>query len=834
MMNQKKVLLTFVLISGIFVENLAQKPVSAHSGEIVQRLKKLNVLGSVLYVAAHPDDENTRLISYLANGELYRTAYLSATRGDGGQNLVGPEIREELGIIRTQELLAARKIDGGEQFFSRANDFGYSKHPDETLNIWEKDKVLSDFVRVIRTFRPDVIITRFNIKPGTTHGHHTTSAMLAKEAFALAGDPKAYPDQLDHLEPWQPKKLFWNTSWWFYRRTGQKMDTTGLVQVNVGKYNPYLGKSYTEIAAESRSMHKSQGFGSTGSRGDEIEYLEQWEGEEDGSLFGSIPTTWDRVKGGELVQFHLTAARELYDPEDPYETLSSLYQAREELFKIEDQFWKEIKLKEIDELVRLITGTYLEVVADDFSYVPGDSIKLEIEAISRMDFAPDLVSITFLPWKSSQAIDYSLRANEAYTADFNFLLPEDLSYTHPYWLQKEAGLGMYRVENKKLIGKPETPKPLKARFTLKWEDQYLDFEQPIVYKRNDPVKGEVYRPLEITPPVMINLDASVLVFNGNSEKVIQTKIIAGKSNISGDLQLIAPKGWKISPEKVSINLGEKNEEKTLSFTVTAPENAEVATLKAVFTNKMGKKYSRGRTVIAYDHFPTQTLFPENNVKLVKLDLEKYGQKIGYIEGAGDAIPESLEQIGYQVTRLAKDDVTPENLGQFDAIVLGIRAFNTVDWLSFKNKDLFEYVENGGTLISQYNTSHRLVTEEVSPLPLKLSRDRVTVEEAPVRILAPDHKLMNFPNKITQEDFRDWVQERGLYFPDEWSEEFTPVLESNDPGEDPTQGGLLVAKYGEGYYIYSGYSWFRELPAGVPGAYRIFTNMISIGGEKSNP
>lgn len=834
MMKGKKVLFPLLFVTLSFFEVFAQKPEAAHSGEVIQRLKKLSILGSVLYVAAHPDDENTRLIAYLANDQLYRTAYLSATRGDGGQNLIGPEIREELGIIRTQELLAARRIDGGTQFFTRANDFGYSKHPDETLNIWEKDKVLADFVRVIRTFRPDVIITRFNLRPGTTHGHHTTSAMLAKEAFKLAGDPNAFPEQLEYLDTWQPKKLFWNTSWWFYRSTGEKMDTTGLVQVNVGEYNPYLGKSYTEIAAESRSMHKSQGFGATGSRGDEIEYLEQWEGEEENSLFGSLPVSWERVEGSELVKFHLESAIELYDPEDPYETLSSLYQAREELLKVKDQFWKEVKLNEIDEVVRLITGTYLEVVAEDYAYVPGDSIKMEVEAISRMSSKLELVSLSFLPWNSTQPANFTLKSNEPYTADFNFVVPENLEYTHPYWLKEEPALGMYRVADEKLIGKPQNPEPLKVRFTLKWEDQYLEYIRPVTYKRNDPVKGEVYRPLEISPPAMINLDARVLVFNGNNEKVIEAKVISGKNKVKGELQLQAPDGWEVRPASIPVDIDLKYEEATFSFTIKAPDKPAVNILKPVFTDESGQKYSKGRVVIDYDHIPTQTLYPETEVRIVKVDLEKRGELIGYIEGAGDAIPESLEQIGYTVEKLEKDDVNADDLKNYDAIVLGIRAFNTVGWLKYKNKELFEYVKNGGTLISQYNTSHSLVTEEIAPYPLVLSRDRITVEESPVKIIAPDHRLMNYPNKITEKDFEDWVQERGLYFPGEWSEEFTPVFESNDPGEDPAKGGLLVAKYGEGYYIYSGYSWFRELPAGVPGAYRIFTNMLSIGAEKSNP
>ncbi len=306
-------------------------------------------------------------------------------------------------------------------------------------------------------------------------------------------------------------------------------------------------------------------------------------------------------------------------------------------------------------------------------------------------------------------------------------------------------------------------------------------------------------------------------------------MIAGDNDLNGELKLNLPAKWKAQPEQIAFSLERKGEEQVFLFEVVPPKKSSIGKLN-VEAEIAGKTYSKGRILIEYDHIPRQVVYPDSEVKLVKLDLEKKGNLIGYIDGAGDAIPENLEQVGYTVERLQKDDVISSNLSRFDAIVLGVRAFNTVDWLAYKNEQLFDYVENGGTLVVQYNTNRRLVTQKIAPYDLEISRDRVTVEQAPVQVLLPDHEVMTGPNKITEDDFEGWVQERGLYFPDKWSDDFKPILGSNDPGETQKNGGLLVAQYGEGYYIYSGYSWFRELPAGIPGAYRIFVNLISLGND----
>ncbi|MBC6426423.1 MAG: PIG-L family deacetylase [Ekhidna sp.] len=792
-------------------------------GAIRQNLEKLNVLGTVLYVAAHPDDENTRMITYYANEELMRTGYLSATRGDGGQNLIGPEIREQLGVIRTQELLAARRKDGGQQFFSRANDFGYSKNPEETFTIWDRDKVLSDFVWVFRNFRPDIIITRFN-SDGVSHGHHTASAILAREAFELAGNPAAFPEQLDLVDTWKPKKIFWNTGRWWFRNP--KRDTVGLTSINMGEFNPLIGASYGEVAALSRSMHKSQGFGSSGSRGDQVEYLKQWGGTTTKRPFDDIDTSWGRVNGSESVEFYIKKAIDEFDETKPWLITEYLVLAKKELKKLEDEFWKEVKSKELDELVIAVTGLYLSFSSEDDYYVPGDSIKIDLEAVNRSDVDIEIQEVKFQKWKDPVEFGIKLLNNKKFTSKLNLKLSSDLEFSTPYWLAEQGTLGMYTVEDQTIIGKPENENPLIGIVTLSVGGEELQVQVPVKFRRTDPVGGEVVQPISIGPPVILNLKEKVMVFSDDETKQVELSVIAGKRDIAGRVTLHLPEGWRSDPSDQSFDLMREGEGQKFSFSIAPPKGGSEGFLK-VKAEVDGKIYAKGRVHIDYDHIPGQVIYPESKVKLVRLDLKRKKELIGYIEGAGDAIPQNLEQVGYKVEMLSGEDVEANQLSKYDAVILGVRAFNTIEWLAFKNEELFKYVENGGNLIVQYNTNRRLVTDRVAPFDLQISRDRVSVEKAPVEILAPKHPVLNSPNKIVQKDFDNWVQERGLYFPDKWSDEFTPVLSSNDPGESPKNGGLLVARYGKGNYVYSGYSWFRELPAGVPGAYRIFVNLIEL-------
>lgn len=831
----------FLLFLSIFLfqDTQAQAPEKWTSADIHYALEKANVLGSALYVAAHPDDENTRLISHLANSMLMNTAYLSLTRGDGGQNLIGPEIRELLGIIRTQELLAARRTDGGSQMFSRANDFGYSKNPEETQKIWNREEVIKDMVWAIRKHRPDVIVNRFSHDSGRrTHGHHTSSAQLSVEVFDMAGDPSVFPEQLKYVEPWQPTRLFFNTSWWFYggRDKFAAADKSNMVAVDAGQYYPLKGKSNNEIAAESRSMHKSQGFGSIGSRGEQMEYCDFIKGTKPGNktdLFEGINTTWSRVKGGESIGKLMAEILDEFDHSDPSASVAKLVKAYAQIQKLEDGYWKKVKGEEVKKIIAACMGLYLEAVADDYSAVPGQQIELAVESINRSDVPTQLRSVTYLPMGIDSALNLNLENNTVHKFWKKIDLPENMPNTNSYWLNKDWELGMYTVEDQALRGLPETPRAFKVRFDLFIEGHPFSFEKEVIHKYDDDVKGEVYRPFEVIPPVSIGLADDVYLFTDNTAQEIKVVVKAGQPNVNGKATLARPKGWSISPEFIDFDLKQKGEEAVIKFMLTPPANSTEGKISPIADIGDGDGYTRQQIVMEYDHIPTQTVYLNSVAKVAKMDLQKAGERIAYIMGAGDKIPESLRQIGYQVDLLdpeTQSDFNLDNLKNYDAVVVGVRAYNTVKPLQFLQPKLMEYVEAGGTMVVQYNTHRNLSVpmDEIAPYPLKISRDRVSVEEAEVRFLAPDHPVLNFPNKITSKDFEGWVQERGLYFPNEWSDEFTPVLSSNDPGEPARDGGLLVAEYGKGHYIYTGYSWFRELPPGVPGAYRIFANLLSLG------
>lgn len=826
---------TFLLLTIFYCFSIqAQQPKKPTSSEIYESIEKLNFLGSVLYVAAHPDDENTRLISYMSNGIKARTAYLSLTRGDGGQNLVGSELRELLGVIRTQELLAARRIDGGEQRFTRANDFGYSKHPDETLAIWNKNEVLSDVVWAIRTFQPDVIINRFDHRsPGSTHGHHTSSAMLSVEAFDLAGKKTAYHDQLKYTSIWQPQRLFFNTSWWFYgsQEKFDKADKTKLFSLEVGTYYPSLGLSNSEIAALSRSSHKSQGFGNTGSRGTETEYLELLNGDmpkDKSNIFDGIDTSWNRVIGGKPIGELLKTVQDNYDFKKPSASIPKLMEAHKLIQNLEDQHWKTVKLEDIKNVIAACAGLYLEAAADANTATPNSKVKLKLEAINRSPQSILLNSVSLSDGTSIQK-NIELKQNDDQNFESEYAVSSNVNYSTPYWLNEKGTLGMYKVDDQKLIGLPETPHKTSATFNLTINNETIAITKPIVYKTNDPVKGEVYKPFEIVPEVSAKVAERVIIFETDKQKEIPVIVKAGRDKLEGFVQMAYPKNWSVYPKKQKIEIANKGEEQVVVFTVIPPKEQSEGLITPMV--HIGDDiYTKELVEIDYDHIPLQTVLLPSESKVVRLDIKKKGENIGYIEGAGDVVPESLRQIGYNVAILKPEDITPENLSRFDAVVVGIRAYNTVDALKFKQKQLLDYVEGGGNLIVQYNTSRGLIMDELSPYKLELSRDRVTDENAEVRILDPDHELMNYPNKITQKDFEGWTQERGLYFPDKWSREFTPILSMHDKDESPKKGSLLVAKYGKGNYIYTGLSFFREFPEGVSGAYRLFANMLSIGKE----
>lgn len=793
------------------------------------KLKKLNVLASVLYVAAHPDDENTRAIAYMGNDRLATAAYLSMTRGDGGQNLIGPELRDLLGLIRTQELLSARRIDGGTQFFTRANDFGYSKNVEEAFAIWGKDEILSDVVSVMRQFQPDIILTRFPPDARAGHGHHTGSAVLALEAFDLAARQYYKPDQVARYGTWQPKRVYLNTARFFDNTVNES--TPGVVVVNMGTYSPLLGKSCSEIAADSRSQHKSQGFGSAGRRGDSPEYFQYLKGEKaDKDLFDGVNTTWTRVPGGANVSPLIEQAISEYDPEKPYATIPMLLRIRKQIAGLQPSVWKNRKLREVNQLIQDCLGLYVEVTTNQPWIAPGEMVTNNVEVVNRSPVAIKLTAVMSKKLALDSTMDLALSDNKLVL--FKTRKPVDPAsrYTDPYWLRENHLQGLFLVPGPEYIGQPENGPAATVTCTFEIAGEKYEVQTPLVYKWTDPVKGELERPFEIVPPVFVNLSQPVFVFPDLSPKKVSLLVKSSSNDaVNGVAKLVLPAGWKTEPVSAAVALPKRGEEATLDFMVYPPPTGEGTFQLMAQVETGGKAYDHAIQTIEYDHIPFQTLLPKAQANLVRVNVKKQGQVIGYINGAGDETPAALRNLGYEVWEMKNEEVTATNLKKADAVVLGVRALNTNDRIRYFMPDLLSYVEQGGTLIMQYNTSFSMEIDrdKFAPYPLTVSRDRVTEENSEVRILAPDHPALNFPNKITPHDFDGWVQERGLYFPDKWDPKYTALLSMNDRGEAPKDGSLLIAQYGSGYYVYTGLSFFRELPEGVAGAYKLFANLSSL-------
>lgn len=827
-----RLLISFVLLFFSQSPIFTQKPTKHNPADLHQAIKKLNVLGSVLYVAAHPDDENQRLISYCANHKLYDVTYLSLTRGDGGQNLIGPELRELLGVLRTQELLMARSIDGGKQRFTRANDFGYSKNPEETTSIWNRNEVLSDVVWAIRETQPDIIFNRFHHdKKFPNHGHHTTSAMLSLEAFDLASNPEAYPEQLSYTSTWQPKRLFFNTSWWFFgsKEKFNAADKSNMFELDLGVFLPLKGKSNNEISAEARSMHRCQGFGEITKRGENLEYLDFVKGEKPASkdLFEGINTSWSRVPGGEKIGSLLSKIDQSFRSDNPAASIPDLLTVLQMIEALPDGHWKRVKQKESKEVIKGCMGLYLEAVADQAIGTPRATVEINLEAIQRSTAHLKLNSISFSNGIFDTTLNWVLSNNSDWTWSKKIQIPLTASFTSPFWLQSAGTTGMYTVPDQKMRNLAETPRFLTLTWSFLINNIPVSYTTDVAYKTEEPAKGEVWKPFDILPPAVISFEQSAYLFT-SGPKEITVRIKALRDSVSGTADLVLPTNWswKSAAGNAPFFLPNKGQETLITFLVTPPVSPENADAKAILTVG-GRNYSMQLSTIEYEHIPAQNVLLPAQVKISKLDLTVAAQKIGYYMGAGDDVPNALRLMGCQVTLLEDKDLDAKNLAQYEAVVIGIRAYNTKDALTIKNNDLFEYVNNGGTLITQYNNNFDYTAGLLAPIPLKLSRTRVTDETAEMRFLIPEHPVLNYPNKLTNADFNDWVQERGLYFPGEWDSAYSAPLSCNDPGEKPADGGLLVAPWGKGVFAYTSFSFFRELPAGVPGAYRLFANLVSL-------
>jgi LmbE family N-acetylglucosaminyl deacetylase len=809
-------------------------------GTIRQNLKKLNVLGSVLYIAAHPDDENTRLLGYLAQEKHYRTGYLSLTRGDGGQNLIGTEQGELLGLIRTQELLAARRTDGAEQFFSRANDFGFSKNPEETLNFWDKDKVLGDMVWVIRKFRPDVMICRFPTTGEGGHGNHTASAILAQEAFSAAADSKRYPEQLKYVGVWQAKRLLWNT----FNFGNTNTTSPDQFKINVGGYNAILGKSYGEIAAESRSNHKTQGFGSAKQRGDAFEYFKTILGDAPkNDLMDGVDVSWNRIPFGTPIAIQLAGITKAFNDDEPQASVPALVKLLNdvdqtvatnkafqtvrltEVANSSYDYWHKQKTKELKDLIAQCAGLWFEAYSNEPSYALGDKI-----AETAQVYTPNNVSI------SSLSIGNGATAVKVDNADGKALEPNKLQtfnlepktadkISQPYWLESPHGIGSYTINDEQKVGNPENPDAPAVNFKFTIAGKEIAYERRLVFKYVDPARGEIYQPLEIAPPVTANIAEKVYIYNNTQPQTVQVKL-KSFTNASGSISIKPVAGWKISPEKIDFTGKNKGDEWTVAFNVTPTNNKPNTSNLEVIATANGKAFSQGLLNIKYNHVPAITIFPPAQAKLVNIDLKTAGKKIGYIAGAGDLVPDALREVGYDVHQLTENEIINGDLSVYDAIVTGVRAYNVNERLAYEQPKLLDYVKNGGNLVVQYNNNNGLITKQIGPYPFRVVNERVTEEDAKITFTEPQNPVLNYPNKITVADFNDWIQERGLYFVSSIDSQYSTPLQMNDTGMEPNKGALIVTNFGKGRFVYTSLAFFRELPAGVPGAYRLFVNLLS--------
>ncbi|MEJ5054394.1 PIG-L family deacetylase [Sphingobacterium sp. MYb382] len=808
----KKRYLSLCFLGLLIGKAFAQSYTPIHAADIQLQMEKLNTLGSVLYFAAHPDDENTKLIAYLASERKVRTAYLSLTRGDGGQNLIGTEQGEELGLIRTQELLQARKIDRGEQYFTAAYDFGFSKTYDETFRFWNKQEVLREAVFIIRKLQPDVIITRFPPDERGGHGHHQASALLAREAFDAAADPKAFPEQLSEVQPWQAKRLIWNTA----NFMSMQGNSTNQLKVDIGQYNTLLGESYGELSARSRSQHKSQGFGSAASNGSSIESFEHVAGSQAQlDIFDQVDLSWKRVKGGAPVSLAIEKLVQNYNAVKPQASIPALVQLWHLVQKVESPYWKEKKTKEIERLILACAGLHIEAIAPKPYAAVGTNSPFQARLVVRnAGVNLSLVSL------NGQNIQQKLADNSLTV--FNGELPL-ATETQPYWLAKPHSLGKFDVPAQN-FGYPTNPDLPAVATLLGIGDLTIKLNLPLQYKYVDPVRGEVYEYVQVRPQITAQAEQKVLLVNKGESKTLQVSFQAQQENLGTvAVQLsLAGSGWKISPEIVNLAFDQQgNSTQTITISnVNADEN----TTKLDFLVQ-GKPLTTLRE-IAYAHIPTQAWFPPATVSLKNIDLINPVKTVAYIMGAGDRVPEALRELGIQVDILKTADITASLLAKYDALVFGVRVLNVDKQIGQKLPLIYKYVENGGVALMQYNVNNPLQKENFAPKPFQLSRARVTEEDAKVTFTDPKDPVLNYPNKITEKDFSNWIQERGLYFAENVDPSYRKPLVMHDQKEGPHQGSLLIQKIGKGKFVYTSLSFFRQLPAGIPGANRLFVNLLA--------
>ena len=780
-------------------------------------LEKLSVTGSVLMIAAHPDDENTAFLAYLARGRKVQTGYLSLTRGEGGQNVIGSEQGRVLGQIRTQELLAARRIDGAEQFFSRAVDFGFSKTAEETLAKWDREAVLGDVVRVIRQFRPDVIVLRFSGTPRDGHGQHQASAILGREAFAAAADPKRFPEQLSEVQPWQAKRLMWNVFAFTPQQQAEAAKMPNRIEVDTGAYDALLGYSYEEIAGISRSQHRSQAMGAPERRGSSKQSFVLVTGEAaTKDLLEGVDTSWGRVADAPGVGALLARAATVFRPREPGAALALLAQARPLIARSRDAIARR-KLIELDEAIALVANVWVDATASRATASPGESVKISAQVIERSGIPVTLQSVGL---EGGASVELKKRVED------NILFTHSLD-----WVATSA-------DPKWPVQSPEPHPPVSCRFLIQVAGQQIELVRPVHYRYVDRVRGELTRAFVVVPPVSVRLAETAVLFPTSAPREVVVEVHGFAANTSGEVFLAIPgSGWKVTPVSQPFRLQAAGEQAALSFQVTPPRDAAVLKARAV-ARVQGQEYAKALTTIDYPHIPETILIEEPQSTLARADVAIRAKKVGYVNGAGDEVAGALRQMGCDVSVITADELARGDLHGYDAIVTGVRTYNVREDVRANEQRLLDYVSAGGTLVVQYNVleggavgNDPTKLGRLGPYPLTLGKDRVTVEESPIEFLKSSSPVLSSPNKISNADFVGWVQEQGLYYPSAWDSKYETVLASNDPGEKTLTSGILWTRFGKGAYAYTSLSFFRQLPAGVPGAYRLFANLLSLGKVK---
>lgn len=823
------------LLLGLLVAPRAQAqepPMDAAA--LAHALDRLARTGRVLYVAAHPDDENTRLLAYLANGLHLGATYLSMTRGGGGQNLIGAEQSELLDVIRTQELLAARRLDGAEQRFTRMRDFGYSKSAEETLATWGHDEALADVVWVIRTVQPDVIITRFDERP-PNHGHHTASAILAREAFAAAADPTRFPEQLARgATVWKTERLLHNVTPW---REGPP--PTGAVTLDVGAYDARLGLSYGELAARSRSQHQSQGFGVPGERGSLIERFVLVAGSPvKAELFEGLDLSWGRYgpRAAKLTAALAEAQRTL-ERDHPERALPALLAAHRALDALPDDVRTRHARGALDTLIASAAGLFVRATAARPVTTPGATLPVKVELVLGRP-AGLAVERLELPYGVRSAPPALVTGQKVeLTADV--VVPADAPISTPPWLAtppttdaEARPSARHEVRSPELVGEPEGPPPLAVTVVLRLEDRTLTRTIPVLYGWTDRVQGERLRHVMIVPPATVTPTREAVMFPGGRPNTLAVVVRAGRDGVEGEVSVPLPAGWKSTPPRAKVALAKAGDEATVQLELTPPAATAAPLVLAPELEVAGRRWSYRQDTVDHPHIPVQVVLQPARVRLVPLALVLPPGLIGYLPGSGDTIASDLAHVGAKVELLDDERLERGELSRYSVVVLGIRAYNTRPVLRRAHARLMRYVEQGGTVIVQYNTNSRwdALDMPLGPYALEVGRERVTDETAALVPVDPRARVLTTPNRLGPADDAGWVQERGLYFASKYAPEYKPVFRVADPGEKPQEGSLIIARHGKGHHVYTGLAFFRQLPAGVPGAYRLLANLLGVGGR----